>query len=191
MDDLEQIFGFILEIEKLKTVDRRMRTGEERRFENAAEHSWHAALLALTLAPVAELEVDVAIVVQMLLLHDLVEIDTGDKFVYGDAHDDVENERRAAKRIFGLLPESIEKRYLSLWEAFETGETPEAMYARAVDRLMPVLQNLYQDGISWKEHGITLEQVLEKNRAVEAACPALWRRVREMLDDAKRRGSLK
>ena len=190
-DDFGQIFSFIMEVEQLKSVHRRMRTGPERRFENAAEHCWQTALLAWTLAPYAALPVDTTVVIKMLLLHDIVEIDTGDKFVYGTHHDDYENESAAARRIFGLLPPPSAESYRCLWETFETGETPEAIFARAVDRLMPVLQNLFRDGISWREHEISLAQVLEKNRVIERACPALWRRIEEMLKDAQRRGCLK
>ena len=178
-NDFQSILDFIHEIEKLKLVERRIRVKEHGRYENSAEHSWHIALLALSLVPYAETQVDGLKVVTMLLLHDIVEIDTGDKFAYHESHDDFENELAAAKRIFALLPEAQHKAFLALWEEFEAAETAEAKFAKGIDRLMPVLQNLNNQCQSWIEHGISISQILEKNAGVKHICPELWNMVSE------------
>jgi putative hydrolases of HD superfamily len=188
--DLDQIFQFIIELDKLKAVRRRIHTREDRP-ENSAEHSWHVALLALTLAPYATDPIEIDEAVKMLLLHDIVEIDTGDKFVYSSDHDDFENELAAAKRLFGLLPESPGETFLSLWVAFETSDAPTAVFARAMDRLMPVLLNLFNDGQSWVAHGISLAEVLEKNAVIQRAVPAVWSNIAPRLDAAKSKGQLR
>lgn len=172
--DFNAITDFIYEIEKLKSVERRIKIKGTSRYENSAEHSWHIALLALSLMPYAEKPVEAQRVVTMLLIHDLVEIDTGDKFAYDANHDDYANEHAAAKRIFGLLPPHLGTTFLTLWEEFEAAETDDAQYAKAIDRLMPVLQNLNNGCQSWLEHDISIEQVLKKNAGVAKASQALW-----------------
>ncbi len=180
----EQIIRFSMELEKLKGVMRRTRPLGLERFENSAEHSWQIALMALTLIPHAEEEVDALKVVTMLLIHDLVEIDTGDKFAYHDDHDDYENELEAAKRIFSLLPSDQGQKLLALWTEFEHSETPEARVAKAIDRLMPVLQNVHNGCRSWLDHDVSVAQVLKKNRAVAQLNPALWDYVQDLVIQA-------
>ncbi|MEP0355451.1 MAG: HD domain-containing protein [Paraglaciecola sp.] len=173
-DDFQKITHFIVEVEQLKNVDRKIKPVGVNRYENSAEHSWQIALLALTLLPYAEQKTDALTVITMLLLHDIVEIDTGDKFAYDANHDDYENELEAAKRIFALLPEKQNHAYLELWIEFEHAETPEAKFAKAIDRLMPVIQNIHNGCQSWLDHDVTIEQILAKNSAIEGANPALW-----------------
>ncbi|MFT2091789.1 HD domain-containing protein [Paraglaciecola sp. 2405UD69-4] len=173
-EDFQAITRFIVEIEQLKNVDRKIKPVGVNRYENSAEHSWQIALLALTLLPYAEQPTDHLKVVTMLLLHDIVEIDTGDKFAYDANHDDYENELAAAKRIFAILPDSQGAKYLALWIEFEHANTPEAKFAKAIDRLMPVIQNIHNGCQSWLEHDIAIEQVLAKNIAIEGAHPSLW-----------------
>ena len=172
--DLGAITGFIVELEKLKNVERRIKPSGLNRYENSAEHSWHIALTALTLTRYATQPLDELKVVTMLLLHDIVEIDTGDKFAYDANHDDYVNEHRAAVRLFGLLPAALGERFLALWQEFEQAVTPEAQFAKAIDRLMPVLQNLHNGCQSWLEHGISVKQILAKNAAIKQANPELW-----------------
>ncbi|WP_404828198.1 HD domain-containing protein [Fluctibacter corallii] len=179
--DFADITAFIYEIEKLKQVERRIKPKGLSRYENSAEHSWHIALLAQSLMPYAENPVDPLRVVTMLLIHDIVEIDTGDKFAYVAEHDDFENEHQAAKRIFGLLPDPMASTYLSMWEEFEAAKSHDAQFAKAIDRLMPVLQNLNNGCQSWLEHGITVEQVLKKNAGVAKASEALWMHVTDLV----------
>ena len=185
-DDITAITQFIIELEKLKKVERRVKPVGLTRYENSAEHSWHIALLALTLSRFASQPVDELKVVTMLLLHDIVEIDTGDKFAYDANHDDFANEHQAAIRLFGLLPPSLGQKFLLLWEEFEQAQSPEAQFAKAIDRLMPVLQNLHNGCQSWLDHGITVKQILKKNAAIEQANPELWQWLRrQVIEKAK------
>ena len=185
-DDITAITQFIIELEKLKKVERRVKPVGLTRYENSAEHSWHIALLALTLSRFASQPVDELKIVTMLLLHDIVEIDTGDKFAYDANHDDFANEHQAAIRLFGLLPPSLGQKFLLLWEEFEQAQSPEAQFAKAIDRLMPVLQNLHNGCQSWLDHGITVKQILKKNAAIEQANPELWQWLRrQVIEKAK------
>jgi putative hydrolase of HD superfamily len=181
IEHYQAITRFIVEIEKLKRVERRIKPNGLNRFENSAEHSWQISLLALTLMPYAQQKVDALKVITMLLLHDIVEIDTGDKFAYNADHDDYENELLAAKRLFAMLPEAIGEQFLDLWIEFEQAESPEAVFAKGIDRIMPVLQNLHNGCQSWLEHDISIEQVLSKNSVAGQANPQLWSWVSEQV----------
>jgi putative hydrolase of HD superfamily len=186
MEEFKAIIGFIVELEKLKTVERRIKPVGLSRFENSAEHSWQIALLALTLSRYASQPVNELTVVTMLLLHDVVEIDTGDKFAYDANHDDYANEHAAAVRLFALLPAKIGARFLALWEEFEQALSAEAQFAKAIDRLMPIIQNLHNGCQSWLEHHITVKQILAKNIAIEKANPQLWAWVKEQVNEKAR-----
>lgn len=181
MIEIQQVMNFALELEKLKAVERKTKPVGLERYENSAEHSWQIALFAISLAPYSEKQVDPMTVVLMLLLHDVVEIDTGDKFAYDANHDDYENELMAAKRIFALLPSSIGQRYLTLWTEFEHCESDNARFAKAIDRLMPVLQNLNNNCQSWLENDISISQILTKNQGVKHANPVLWEQVAQQI----------
>lgn len=186
-----EIFTFVLELERLKSVTRKTRVMGSERFENSAEHSWQIAMLASALAPHAAAGVDMARVVGMLLVHDVGEIDTGDTLVFieeGEAERKAA-EHAAAKRIFGLLPAAQAAAFIALWEEFEAGTTPEARFAHAADRAMPALLNLAQRGQSWVENGIGYERVLARiGPPIAAGCPALWAWMRERLDEERARG---
>ena len=180
-----QVMAFMIEIEKLKDVFRQSRPVGLDRQENSAEHSWQVALLALTLGPYAKEEIDVYKVVKMLLVHDIVEVDAGDKMIYSQSHEDYENELKAAERLFGMLPEGIGAEYKELWEEFEAMETAEAKYAKAVDRLMPVMQNLHNDKYqTWTHHKIPIEQVLEVNCKIAEIHPEIWEVIKEKIERA-------
>ncbi len=180
-----QISAFIIEAEKLKNIYRQSKVVGLDRQENSAEHSWQVALLALTLAPYSINPIDANKVVRMLLIHDLVEIDAGDKMIYSKAHDDFDNELKAAKRIFGLLPETIRDEYLALWTEFELKQTNESKFAYAIDRLMPVMQNLHNPAYqTWTHHNIAKEQVLKVNAAIAEAHPEIWEIVKQQIDIA-------
>jgi putative hydrolase of HD superfamily len=167
---------FIVEIDKLKRVLRRTLLTDQSRRENSAEHSWHIALMAPILAEYAAEEIDVLRVMKMLLVHDLVEIDAGDTFAYDAAgHLDKEaRERAAADRVFVLLPEDQASELRSLWNEFEESESPEARFALALDRLQPLLQNVHADGGTWRSHGVTREQVLERMSPIQQTSVFLW-----------------
>jgi len=191
--DLAARLRFVLEADSLKLVLRRNSITDGSRRENTGEHSWHLALMAIVLAPYSAEPVDLSRVVEMLLVHDLVEIDAGDTFLYDDAHAASKRERetRAADRLFGMLDEPVRGELRAAWEEFEAGATPSAQFARALDRVQPVLQNVYTDGASWRAHGITAPQVVAKNGPpIRAGAPELWPHVEAMLEEAIRRGAL-
>jgi putative hydrolase of HD superfamily len=181
---------FVLEADALKQVTRRSFITSGERNENSAEHSWHLALMALVLAPYADETVDVTRVVMMVILHDLVEIDAGDVFIYDDAaHAEKERaELAAATRLFGLYPRGDELR--ELWEEFEANTTPEARFARALDRLQPLLLNHANRGRPWREHAITADRVRQVNSAVGHGSSALWDAAQTLIADAVERGWL-
>ncbi len=185
---LGRITCFILEMDKLKAVLRKTKPVGLDRHENSAEHSWQVSLLALLLAPHAREPVDVLRVVEILLIHDIPEIDSGDRIVYEvPIAARASAERRAAHRIFGLLPESQAEWCLSRWEEYEARASKEAVFAYAVDRLMPVLQNLENGGQSWRENKVPMERVLTVNAAIGEALPAVWERVRTLVEEFARK----
>lgn len=192
---LDRQLVFILEIDRLKTVLRRTVLLDRSRRENSAEHSWHIALMAVLLEEhAAERGLELLRVVKMLLVHDLVEIDAGDTFVYDVAAQagKLERERRAAERLFGLLPADQGTELRALWDEFEARTTPEARYAAALDRLQPLLHNLETEGHTWRQHGVHRDQVVERNRhLLDEGAPELWRRVLARLDEAVELGHLK
>ena len=174
---MQQIVDFILELEKLKAVTRKVRPVGLERNENSAEHSWQLALMAASLASYAESNIDINRVISMLLVHDIGEIDAGDTmvFVEGGWEQRKATELAGVKRIFGLLPAAQGAAFLALWQEFEDAATPESRFAHAVDRAMPVLINLANGGGSWREHNISYERVVNRvGPEVKAGCPALW-----------------
>jgi len=188
---MQQIVDFILELDKLKGITRKTRPLGLERYENSAEHSWQIALLAASLSHLAESPVDVDRVVAMLLVHDIGEIDAGDTFVYteGGWEERKVAELAAVTRIFGLLPGPQGSKFLALWKEFEDGATPEARFAHAMDRAMPVLLNLANQGQSWRENGIRHEQVVRRiGPPIKAGCPALWEYLEARLDEVNRAG---
>lgn len=189
---LDRQLAFILEIDGLKDVVRQSYLLSGSRRENTAEHSWHLAVMASVLAEYAGAPVDVGRVIRMVLIHDIVEIDAGDTYCYDtDGNlERAEREKRAADRIFGLLPRDQEIRMRTLWEEFETGNTPEARWARSLDRFMPLLHNFHTGGKSWREHGITRLQVRERMRPVQEGSETLWNLAESIIDQAVERGYL-
>jgi len=183
---------FILEIDKLKSIVRRTYLLHSDRAENTAEHSWHLAIMAILLAEHANETVDIARVVKMVLIHDIVEIDAGDTYFYdSDAElDKHERECAAADRLFGILPSDQANELRELWEEFEAGQTAEARFALALDRFIPQLHNYHTQGRSWIEHGITADRVLERNASMAEGSQKLWERTRSLLDDAVAKGFL-
>lgn len=188
---MQPIINFILEIDKLKAVTRKVKPLGLERYENPAEHSWQIALLASSLAHHAASPVEIDRVVAMLLVHDLGEIDTGDvmAFVEEGLAQRKAAERAAVERMFGLLPEPQRSRFLDLWFEFEEEATPESRFAHSVDRAMPVILNLANQGQSWRENGISYERVVLRVRPeIEAGCPALWEYLETRLAAAREQG---
>lgn len=188
---MQHIVDFIIELDKLKGVTRKTKPVGLERYENTAEHSWQIAMLAASLAPYAPAAVDIDRVIAMLLVHDIGEIETGDTIVYVEEGwpERKAAERAAVTRIFGLLPDPQRSRFMALWEEFESAETPEARFANAADRAMPVLLNLANDGQSWRENGITHERVLRRVAPpIKEGCPALWEYLEGRLAELQRQG---
>jgi putative hydrolase of HD superfamily len=180
---LDQQLAFLLEADKLKNVLRRTALTDASRRENSAEHSWHLVLAAAILREHAG-DVNLLRVLEMLAIHDLVEIDAGDTFAYDSTAnlDRAEREQRAADRIFGLLPPEQSAELRSLWEEFEAAETADARFAVALDRLQPLLNNHHSNGGSWRAHNITRDQVLKRMSPIERALPSLWPEVLDIVE---------
>ena len=194
MERLEQQITFVRELDKLKRVQRQTWLTDTSRQENSAEHSWHIAVMAMVLAEYAPGDdLDIGRVIQMLLIHDIVEIDAGDTFCYDRAAvaHQAAHEERAAERLFGLLPQHLADRFRNLWEEFEARETPEALLANSLDRLQPILNNYHSGGKSWGAHGITRDQVRERNRIMADGAPELWAYIEDLLQRAVDKGMLK
>jgi putative hydrolase of HD superfamily len=191
-DRLKKQVEFILEIDKLKTIFRQSYLIHAERRENSAEHSWHVAVMALLLTEYAEKKVDLLRILQMLLIHDIVEIDAGDTYCYDEVNsvDKAVREQQAALRIFGLLPGEQGKELRVIWEEFAASVSPEAKFANAVDRLMPLLHNYYTQGKSWQAHSITKDQVLARTVQIQEVSSSLWQWINALLEDAVARGYL-
>lgn len=193
MEPLDSRIRFLLEADRLKSVLRQSVLADRARRENSAEHSWHLALMALVLADHAPPGVDASRVMAMVVIHDLVEVDAGDLFVYADdaaRQRQQEAELAAADRIFGLLPPPQAETVRALWDEFEERLTPDARFARALDRLQPMLLNVAVGGGTWLAHGVTADQVLARVALIEEGSPSLGKYAREMIADAVERGFL-
>jgi putative hydrolase of HD superfamily len=193
---LEQQIAFVREADKLKTVNRQTLLTDASRQENDAEHSWHLALMALVLGEYAGSAGSDAInllkVVRMVLIHDLVEIDAGDTYCYDEAGyaDKAQRETTAAERIFNLLPPDQAAELRALWDEFEASESPEAKFANALDRLQPLMHNVFTNGQMWKKHGIVKSQVIGRNRKIADGAPDLWTFARNLIEKAMDDGHL-
>lgn len=190
---LEQQISFLCEIDKLKNVIRRTYLLDESRLENTAEHSWHVALAVLLLAEYASQKINVAHVCKMMLIHDVIEIDAGDTFLYDEAgnEDKAEREQQAADRLFHLLPPDQAVDLRALWDEFEARQTPESQFARGLDRLMPLMHNYYTKGSTWRKHGVTSDMVLKQNSIIKDASAELWDFALFIMKDAVEKGYLK
>ena len=188
---LKQV-AFIHEIDKVKYILRKTKLLNSERNENDAEHSWHLAIMAIILAEYANEPVDILKVVKMLLIHDVVEIDAGDIFLYDTtiSHTNTEAEQKAAERIFGLLPAEQSAELIALWNEFESGITMEAKFARAMDRLEPLLQNISNGGGTWKEFDVRYEKVLEKKSVIAKGSEYLWAFAKQLIDESVKNGIL-
>ena len=182
--------GFLVEIDQLKTIFRQNLLVDGSRRENDAEHSWSLAVMTFLLAEYAEAEVDVTRVMKMVLLHDLVEIDAGDTFAYDAVgyQDKEARELAAAERIFSLLPDDQAKEFRALWDEFEAMSTPSALYAAALDRMQPLINNYLTDGHTWKLHHVTPEQIFVRMDPIRRATPALWPLVELIVKDSLEKG---
>jgi putative hydrolases of HD superfamily len=184
---------FIVEIDKLKQIFRQNVVIGTTRNENDAEHSWHLAVMAMILSEYAvEKKIDILRVVKMALIHDLVEIDAGDTFAYDEKgyKDKDERERKAADRLFNILPSEQAQEFFELWDEFEELETPEARFAACLDRLQPLILNYNTKGHTWQKPGITSGKVLKRNEPLKENTPILWDFVKEVIEDSIEKGYL-
>ena len=181
---LEQQVSFLLEVDKMKKIYRQTHILGKDRAENDAEHSWHLALMAFLLAEYANEQVDVAKVMKMVLVHDLVEIDAGDTYAYDEAGNASKRQRelRAAERIFGLLPGEQGQELRALWDEFEEYETPEAKYAHTLDNFQPLLLNNANGGGDWKDHQVRKSQIYKRNAKTGEGSREIWEYMAELID---------
>ena len=188
----EQQIDFLKEVDKLKNIIRRNYLCDGNRFENTAEHCWHLALMVMTLAEHANNEIDTLKTILMLLIHDLVEIDAGDTYCYDSTGNETKAKREeaAADRIFSLLPLDQQKVYHQLWREFEERETPESQFANAVDRLMPLIQNVETGGKTWQKNHISESQVLERNLPINDGSAVLWNYAKFLIKSSVTKGIL-
>ena len=193
MDHLLNQIEFIKEIDKLKYIFRKTKLINSDRPENDAEHSWHLAVMAIVLAEHSNEPVDLAKVMKMVLIHDIVEIDSGDVFAYDTvkSHDNFDEELKAAKRIFGILPNEQAEEFINIWIEFEEMKTPESKFARALDRLEPLLQNASNNGGTWREFDVKFDKVIEKKKAIKDGSVELWKFAKQLIDESVEKGILK
>jgi putative hydrolase of HD superfamily len=190
---LKKQMEFMLEIDKLKNIYRQTYVLGENRKENDAEHSWHIAVMAFLLAEHANTPIDTLKVIKMVLLHDIVEIDAGDTYCY-DAEGyktKAQREEKAARRIFGLLPDNQSEEFYNLWREFEDCTTNDAKFAAVLDRMQPLTLNYCKNGVSWQEHGVYKYQVEKRNETSGDSSAALGELIQAILDDAEAKGWLK
>lgn len=192
-NDLLKQIQFIKEIDKIKYIQRRTCLLNSDRPENDAEHSWHLALMAIALSEHANKPVDILKVIKMVLIHDIVEIDSGDVFVYdkSKSHKNTEEEFAAAKRIFGLLPENQAKELIDLWKEFEDGETDDAKFAKSLDKLEPLLQNFSNNGGTWNKYNVTYNEVYTQKKSINKGSDTLWEYAESLLNESVDKGILK
>lgn len=189
---LKQI-DFIKEIDKIKYIQRRTKLFNSDRHENDAEHSWHLAMMVIILSEHSDVKIDLLKVIKMVLIHDIVEIDAGDTFIYDQAksHNNTEEELKAAKRIFGILPEKQALEFIDIWTEFEEGVSNEAKFAKSMDRLEPLLQNTSNNGGTWKEFGVKYQTVYDKKKVIEEGSTELWKYSENLIRDSVEKGILK
>lgn len=191
---LKRQLDFLIEVDKMKNILRQTLLMDKSRQENDAEHSWHFALMALTLFEYNRLDnVDINRVIKMALLHDLVEIYAGDTFAYDVKGNEGKDAREAesADRLFAMLPDEQSAEFRSLWEEFDKMETPDAKYASAIDRLEPFISNYKTDGYTWVLHKVSVENVYKRMDPIRLVLPEVWEFVEAVIKDSCEKGYIK
>ena len=190
---LEKQIAFIKEIDKVKYILRQSTLFNSDRRENDAEHSWHLAVMAIVLAEYSDKPIDLLKVLKMVLIHDIVEIDAGDTFIYSTTkdHDNTEEELAAAKRIFGILPAKQAEELIEIWKEFEAAETDEAKFAKSLDRFEPLLQSATNNGGTWVKHDVPYHKVYDVNKAIKNGSTTLWNYAENLLNESVEKGFLK
>ena len=191
-EDLLKQIEFIKEIDKIKFIQRKTKLFNSDRRENDAEHSWHLAMMAVVLSEYSNNKIDLLKVIKMLLTHDIVEIDAGDTFLYDKvkSHDNTEEEKKCAERIFGILPEKQATEFIEVWSELENGTSNEAKFAKSLDNLEPILQNASNNGGTWREFEVDYETVFEKKKVIKKGSEKLWNLTRNILNDSVKKGIL-
>ena len=191
-DNLIKQVNFIKEIDKLKYIQRKTKLFNSDRNENDAEHSWHLAMMAIVLAEHSDKPIDVLKVLKMVLIHDIVEIDAGDTFIYDSTknHTNTNEELLAAKRIFGLLPTEQPEEFIEIWKEFEDGITDEAKFAKSMDRFEPLLQNTSNNGGTWAEYNVPFQKVYDKKKAIQNGSTTIWKYAENLLNESVEKGIL-
>lgn len=182
----QQQLAFFTEIDNVKHILRQTVLLNKSRRENDAEHSWHLAIMVWLLAETSSMDLDIGRMMQMALIHDIVEIDAGDTFCYDDEGRKTQKQREleGAERIFALLPLAQGNNVRALWDEFEAKESAESKFVNAVDRLQPLLHNLITDGHAWKTHGVRKQQILERNEPISEVLPDWWDEIVTWLEAA-------
>ena len=191
-DNLLKQIEFIKEIDKIKYIQRRTKLFNSDRNENDAEHSWHLAMMAIVLSEYSDFKIDILKVIKMVLIHDIVEIDAGDTFLYDKAknHENTAEELKSAKRIFGMLPQKQAEEFIQIWTEFEDGISNEAKFAKSMDRLEPLLQNTSNHGGTWKEFGVKYQTVYNKKKVIKNGSTELWNYAEKLIEDSVKTGIL-
>ena len=189
----EKQLAFILEVDKEKNILRQTHVSGYTRQENDAEHAWHMAMMIYLLKEYANEDFDVAKAMMMALIHDIVEIDAGDTYAYDTKglSTQKERERKAADRIFGLLPNDQKEELYALFEEFEEGKTPEARFAKTMDNLQPILLNDCNNGKDWRLHGVNKTQVLNRQKSSQLGSEEIWRFTQELIEKNVDKGNIK
>lgn len=192
-DNILKQVNFIKEIDKLKYIQRKTKLFNSDRHENDAEHSWHLAMMTLVLAEHSDHAIDILKVLKMVLIHDIVEIDAGDTFIYDTLknHTNTDEELIAAKRIFGLLPKEQAEEFIAIWQEFEEGMTAEAKFAKTMDRFEPLLQNASNNGGTWKEFNVPYQKVYDKKKVIKNGSISIWNYTESLLNESVEKGFLK
>lgn len=193
MERLRKQMEFIIEVDKLKDIIRQTNLTNGERKENDAEHSWHLALMAVFLSEYSKEPVDVLQVIKMVLIHDLVEIDAGDTYLYDEAGNGTKaaREQKAAERIFNILPQDQTEELFGLWREFEDRKTPESKFANTLDRIQPVLLNDATEGRAWREHDVCIDQIMSKNEYTSQGSDVLWAYIQEVFEKNMKNGNIK
>lgn len=193
MDRLQKQIEFIIEVDKLKDIIRQTHLTNGERKENDAEHSWHLSLMAVFLSEYSKEPVDVLQVIKMVLIHDLVEIDAGDTYLYDEEGNGTKaaREQKAAERIFNILPKDQAEELFKLWNEFEERRTPESKFANTLDRIQPILLNDATQGRAWREHDVCIDQILSKNEYTSQGSDVLWEYIQDVFEKNIKNGNIK
>ena len=192
-DNLLKQVSFIKEIDKLKYIQRKTKLFNSDRHENDAEHSWHLAMMTIVLAEHSDKRIDVLKVLKMVLIHDIVEIDAGDTFIYDTTknHTNTDEELIAAKRIFGLLPAEQAEEFIAIWKEFEEGLTDDEKFAKSMDRFETLLQNASNNGCTWAEFNVPYQKVYDKKKAIKNGSATIWNYAENLINESVDKGILK